>query len=61
MEAVYRTPGSGGFELLQLHDFPGQGTAPNGILNVFKESKGLITPEAFRQSCNDAFALLRFE
>ncbi len=61
MEAVFRTPGSGGFQLLQLHDFPGQGTASIGILNVFKESKGLITPEAFRQSCNDAVALLQFE
>lgn len=61
MEGVFRTPGSGGFQLLQLHDFPGQGTATIGLLNVFKESKGVITPEAFRQSCDDAVALLRFE
>lgn len=61
MEAVYRTQNSGGFELLQLHDFPGQGTATIGLLNVFRESKGLIKPEQFRQSCNDAVALLRFD
>ncbi|HHE74576.1 MAG TPA: hypothetical protein ENL37_05770, partial [Desulfobacteraceae bacterium] len=61
MESVYRTRSSGGFQLLQLHDFPGQGTAPIGILNVFRESKGLITGEEFRRSCSDAVALLRFD
>jgi hypothetical protein len=27
IEAALRTPGFGGFQLLDLHDFPGQGTA----------------------------------
>jgi len=46
IEACLRTPGLGGFQLLDIQDFPGQGTALVGILNVFMESKGLITPEA---------------
>ncbi len=41
-----------GFELLQLHDFPGQGTALVGILNAFWQQKGYILPEEFRRFCN---------
>ncbi len=37
IEAALRTPGFAGFHLLQLHDFPGQGTALVGILNPFFE------------------------
>ena len=44
IEAALRTPGFAGFHLLQLHDFPGQGSALVGILNPFFESKGYITP-----------------
>ncbi|HVT81618.1 MAG TPA: glycoside hydrolase, partial [Phycisphaerae bacterium] len=32
IEALLRTPNIGGFQLLDLHDFPGQGTAPVGVL-----------------------------
>ena len=46
IEAALRTPGIGGFELLDLHDFPGQGTALVGVLDPFWESKGYITPAA---------------
>ena len=49
IEAALRTPGLSGFQLLDLQDFPGQGTALVGILNVFMESKGLIAPEAWRR------------
>ena len=31
--------------MLDLQDFPGQGTALVGILNAFMESKGLIEPD----------------
>lgn len=48
IEAALRTPGFGGFQMLQLHDFPGQGTALVGILNPFFESKGYITPEGIQ-------------
>ena len=51
IEAALRTPGMGGFELLDLQDFPGQGTALVGILDAFMDSKGLIAPEAWREFC----------
>ncbi|MNW23659.1 hypothetical protein D3C74_03660 [compost metagenome] len=41
IEAALRTPDLGGFQLLDLHDFPGQSTATVGILNAFWQSKGL--------------------
>ena len=61
IEASLRTPGFGGFQLLDLQDFPGQGTALVGMLNVFMESKGLITPEAWRQFCCETVPLLRMK
>jgi hypothetical protein len=61
IEAALRTPGFGGFQLLDIQDFPGQGTALVGILNAFMESKGLIAPEAWRQFCCETVPLLRME
>jgi len=61
IEAAFRTPGFAGFEMLQLHDFPGQGTALVGILNPFFESKGYVTPEEFRMFCNQTVPLARME
>ena len=58
IEIALRTPGFGGFQLLDLQDFPGQGTALVGILDAFMDSKGLITPEKFKQFCNDIVILL---
>lgn len=59
IEAALRTPGFAGFHLLQLHDFPGQGTALVGVLNPFFRSKGYITPEEFRMFCNTTVPLAR--
>ncbi len=59
IEAALRTPGFAGFQLLQLHDFPGQGTALVGVLNSFFESKGYITSEEFRMFCNQTVPLAR--
>jgi len=61
IERALKTRGVGGFQLLDLHDFPGQGTALVGILNAFWDSKGIIEPEAFRRFCGPVVPLLRFE
>ena len=61
IEATLRTAGLGGFHLLDLQDFPGQGTALVGMLNVFMESKALITPKAWRQFCCETVPLLRMK
>jgi len=60
MEAAIRTKGMAGFQLLDLQDFPGQGTALVGILDAFMDSKGVITPEAWKQSCSDVVLLAEF-
>jgi hypothetical protein len=61
IERVLRTPGTSGFQLLDLHDFPGQGTALIGILDAFWDSKGLVTPEEHRMYCSAVVPLIRFE
>ena len=52
IEMDLRTPGFGGFQLLDIQDYPGQGSAYVGVLDAFMESKGLITPDEFRQFCS---------
>ncbi len=58
IEAALRTPGFGGFQLLDLQDFPGQGTALVGILDSFLDSKGLIEPAQWREFCSETVPLL---
>ena len=60
IEAALRTPGFGGFQLLDLHDFPGQGTALVGVLDPFWEEKGYISPEEFSSFCKHTVPLARF-
>ena len=60
MEAAIRTKGFGGFQLLDLQDFPGQGTALVGILDAFMDSKNVVSPKEWLQSCNDIVLLLEF-
>lgn len=61
IEAALRTPGFGGFQLLDLHDFPGQGTALVGVLDPFWEEKGYISPAEYRHFCNSTVPLARLE
>ncbi len=51
----------GGFQLLDLHDFPGQGTALVGVLDPFWEEKGYITPEQYRRFAGPVVPLARLE
>jgi hypothetical protein len=60
IEAALRTPGFAGFQLLDLHDFPGQGTALVGVLNPFWETKGYVNGEAYRMFCSQTVPLVRF-
>lgn len=61
LEAAFRSRKLAGFQLLDLQDFSGQGTALVGILDAFMDSKGLVTPEEWRSCCSDAVLLARFE
>jgi len=59
IEAALRTEGFGGFQLLDLHDFPGQGTALVGVVDPFWDSKPYLTPEQYSQFCNAVVPLIR--
>jgi hypothetical protein len=61
MEAAFRTKDFAGFQLLDLQDFPGQGTALVGILDAFMDSKNVIPREQWLQSCNDVVVLAQFD
>lgn len=59
IEVMRRTSGFGGFQLLDLHDFPGQGTALVGVLDPFWDPKPYVTAEDFRRFCGPVTPLAR--
>lgn len=59
IEGLLRTPGIAGFQLLDLHDFPGQGTATVGVLNAFWNEKGYVTAKEYSRFCNSLVPLAR--
>lgn len=60
MEMNLRTRGMGGFQLLDIQDYPGQGTALVGILDPFMDSKNVVSQEVWRQSCDEVVILAEF-
>ena len=58
IEMDLRTPGMAGFQLLDLQDYPGQGSAYVGMLDAFMDSKGFCTVEEWRQFCSPVVPLL---
>jgi hypothetical protein len=61
IERALKTDGIDGFQLLDLHDFSGQGTALVGVLNAFWEPKGFVTGEQWRMFCSELVPLLWFD
>jgi beta-galactosidase len=61
IEAGLRTPSYSGYELLDLHDYLGQGGALIGLLDSFWETKSYVTPTEFRQYNNTTVPLARFK
>jgi hypothetical protein len=61
IESALRTPAMGGFQLLGLSDFSGQGTALVGVLDAFWEEKGYITADEFRRFCAPTVPLARLD
>jgi hypothetical protein len=59
IEAQLRTPGLGGFQLLGLQDFTGQGSAPVGVLDHFWEPKPYVSAAEFRRFCGPTVLLAR--
>lgn len=58
VEADLRTAEMAGFQLLDLQDYPGQGSAYVGMLDAFMDSKGFTTPEEWREFCSPVVPLL---
>ena len=61
IENLVRTASCGGFQMLSMTDYSGQGEALVGWLDSFWDSKGIITPEQFRCYSNDVVPLARFK
>lgn len=58
IEMNLRTKNMAGFQLLDLQDYPGQGSDYVGILDAFMDSKGLIEPKRWREFCSEVVPLL---
>ncbi|MBQ8688473.1 MAG: beta-glucuronidase [Ruminococcus sp.] len=61
LEAAMRSRYVAGFQVLDLQDFSGQGTALVGMLDAFMDNKGLISPEEWRMFCSEAVILAQFD
>ena len=61
IEAALRSNELSGFQLLDIQDFTGQGTALVGVLNSFMESKGLVSGPQWRSFCDKTVLLASFE
>jgi len=61
IEGALRTPHFGGFQLLGLNDFPGQGTALVGAVDPFWDDKGYTGPAEYRRFCNSLVPLVRMD
>lgn len=60
IETLLRSREVSGFQLLDLQDYTGQGTALVGVLNVLMENKGLISAEEWREFCAGTVVLGEF-
>jgi hypothetical protein len=61
LEANLRTPSHSGFQMLDLHDYLGQGGALVGPLDAFWEEKGYVAAPEWREFCNETVPLVRFK
>ncbi len=59
VESYLRTPDFGGYHMLQLNDFPGQGTAPVGVVDIFWDPKPYVNAAEFNQFQAARVPLLR--
>lgn len=59
IEAQLRTPNQSGFQLQDLHDYPGHGLSSVGMLDSFWDPKGFVTADEFRRFCGPTTPLVR--
>lgn len=61
IEAALKSEELSGFQLLDIQDFTGQGTALVGVLNSLMEPKGTVTAEKWREFCAPTVIMAEFE
>ena len=61
LECALRSRLLAGYQLLDLQDFSGQGTALVGILNAFMENNGIIRRECWNQFCAPTVIMASFQ
>lgn len=59
LELALRSTPVAGYQLLDLHDYPGQGTAHIGLLDSFWDSKGIAVPSMFREAAAPVVPIAR--
>lgn len=61
LETALRSDRLAGFQILDIQDFSGQGTALVGVLDAFMENKGLVSAAKWRTFCSDAVVQAEFD
>ena len=61
IEMCLRTPGLGGFQLLDIQDYPGQGSAYVGVMDAFMDSKDPLVENQWKSFCGELVPLAEFE
>lgn len=61
LEAALSSEDLGGFQILDIQDFSGQGTALVGVLDAFMDEKGICSPKEWREFCSDAVIMAKFD
>ena len=61
IEMCLRTPDLGGFQLLDIQDYPGQGSAYVGVLDAFMDDKDSLVAAAWKHFCSELVPLAEFD
>ena len=61
IEMCLRTPGLGGFQLLDIQDYPGQGSAYVGLADAFMDDKDSLVAADWKRFCSELVPLAEFD
>ena len=61
IEMCLRTPGLGGFQLLDIQDYPGQGSAYVGVMDALMDDKDSLVTAIWKSFCRDVVPLAEFD
>ena len=61
IEMCLRTPGLGGFQLLDIQDYPGQGSAYVGVADAFMDDKDTLITSIWKSFCWETVPLAEFD